>query len=57
MSNTKFLCARLLLCKDGSMKRVSLQDGDDTRECTINGIDMGFEEIHQRLREIFLGKI
>jgi hypothetical protein len=57
MSNTKFLCGRLLVYKDGTTKRLSLQDGGGARECTINHIDMGFEEIHDRLREIFLGKI
>jgi hypothetical protein len=56
MTNTKFLCGRLLVYKDGSTKRVVLAGGGGARECTISHIDMGFEEIHDRLREIFLGE-
>ncbi len=49
----KFVCGRLLIYKDGGVKKLLLADGGGTRDCTISHIDMGFEEIHDRLREIF----
>lgn len=52
MSN-KFLCGRLLMQKDGSVKKLGLADGGGARDCFISHIDMGFDEIHDRLREIF----
>jgi len=50
----KFHCGRLVINKDGSVKKLALADGGGTRDCTISHIDMGFKEIHDRLREIFL---
>ena len=52
MSN-KFLCGRVLMQKDGSAKKLSLAEGGGARDCFISHIDMGFDEIHDRLREIF----
>ena len=55
---SKFLCGRLVVNKDGVVKRLNLAYGGGTRDCTISHIDMGFDEIHDRLREVFsLGKI
>lgn len=52
MSN-KFLCGRVLMQKDGTVKKLSLAEGGGARDCFISHIDMGFDEIHDRLREIF----
>ncbi len=50
----KFSCGRLVLQKDGTVKKVVLVGGGGARDCCISHIDMGFDEIHDRLREIFL---
>lgn len=42
-----------MINKDGIVKKLHLADGGGTRDCTISHIDMGFDEIHDRLREIF----
>ena len=49
----KFLCGRLLMQKDGSIKKLGLAEGGGARDCVINHIDMGFDEIHDRLKELF----
>ncbi len=49
-----FFCGHLVINKDGVMRRVLLRGGGGCRNCTISHIDIGFEEIHDRLREIFL---
>jgi hypothetical protein len=54
----KFLCGRLVINKHGHVKRIALSGGGGARDCNISHIDMGFEEIHDRLRELFsLGNI
>jgi hypothetical protein len=56
--NRKFHCGRLVINKDGVVKRLDLAYGGGTRDCTLSHIDMGFDEIHDRLRELFsLGNI
>jgi hypothetical protein len=56
--NRKFRCGRLVINKDGVVKRLDLAYGGGTRDCTLSHIDMGFDEIHDRLRELFsLGNI
>lgn len=49
----KFLCGRLIINRDGLVKKLHLADGGGTRDCTISHIDVGFDEIHDRFREIF----
>lgn len=53
MPNT-FSCGRLMLGKDGSVKKLHLHEGGGSRDCEISHIDMGFDEIHDRLRDLFL---
>ena len=53
MPNT-FSCGRLMLGKDGSLKKLHLHEGGGSRDCEISHIDMGFDEIHDRLRDLFL---
>jgi hypothetical protein len=54
MPNNKFHCGRLVIKKNGDVKKLTAQRGGGIRYCEISHIDMGFEEIHDRLREIFL---
>ena len=39
--------------RDGTVKKLGLSEGGGGRECFISHIDMGFDEIHDRLRDIF----
>jgi len=50
----KFVCGHLVKTRDGTVKKVVLAGGGGTRDCQISHIDMGFDEIHDKLREIFL---
>lgn len=39
--------------RDGSIKKLGLSENGGGRYCFISHIDMGFEEIHDRMRELF----
>ncbi|CAF4047025.1 unnamed protein product [Rotaria sp. Silwood2] len=49
----KFRCGRLVLARNGVAKKLHLSRGGGTRDCKLSHIDMGFEEIHDKLRDIF----
>jgi hypothetical protein len=49
----KVHCGRLLINKHGVVKKLDLVDGGGIRDYTLSHIDMGFDEIHDRLRELF----
>lgn len=44
---------RLVVTKSGIVKKLLLSHGGGIRDCTLSHIDMGFDEIHDKLREIF----
>ena len=53
----KVHCGRLIINKDGAVKKIELANGGGTRDCTLSHIDIGFDEIHDILRELYeLGK-
>ena len=50
-------CGRLVVNKDGQVKKLHLANGGGTRQCNWEHIDMDFDEIHEALRKLFgLGK-
>lgn len=50
-------CGRLVVNKDGQVKKLYLANGGGTRQCNWEHIDMDFDEIHEALRKLFgLGK-
>jgi len=56
--NRRFRCGRLILTKDGTIKKLELEDGGGSRFCDWDPIDIGFDDIHCRLIDIFnLGKM
>ncbi len=50
----RFLCGYLVKDKDGILKQVDLKDNGGARVCQITRDNMNFNEIHNRLRKIFL---
>ena len=51
--NKKFHCGRLLLNKNGSVKKLDLANDGGTRVCILDHIDMNFNEIHHLIRKLF----
>ena len=51
--NKKFHCGRLLLNKNGSIKKLDLANDGGTRVCILDHIDMNFNEIHDLLRKLY----
>ncbi|CAF3412465.1 unnamed protein product [Rotaria sp. Silwood1] len=51
--NRRFRCGRLVLTKNGLIKKVELEDGGGTRFCNWEPINMDFEDVHHRLLNIF----
>ncbi|CAF1154467.1 unnamed protein product [Rotaria sordida] len=49
----KFRCGRLILHKNGGVRKLHLSHGGGTRDCKLSHIDMGFDQIHDQLRDIF----
>jgi hypothetical protein len=49
----RFRCGRLILTKDGTIKKLGLEEGGGTRWCTWDNNDMDFNNVHYRLRDIF----
>ena len=53
----KVQCGRSVI-KDGVLKTVNLSGGGGVRDCILSHIDMGFDEIHDKLRELYeIGEI
>ncbi|CAF1370117.1 unnamed protein product [Adineta ricciae] len=48
----KVQCGRSVI-KDGVLKTVNLSGGGGVRDCILSHIDMGFDEIHDKLRELY----
>jgi hypothetical protein len=56
--NKKFRCGRLILTRNGAIKKVDLEDGGGSRYCHWDYINMNFHTVHYRLLNIFnLSKI
>lgn len=56
--NKKFRCGRLILTKDGIVKKLDLDRGGGTRCCTWDYTSMNFDDVHERLVTLFnIGKI
>jgi hypothetical protein len=51
--NKRFRCGRLILTKDGTIKKLGLEEGGGTRWCAWDNNDMDFNNVHYRLRDIF----
>lgn len=49
----KFSCGHLVLQKDGTLKLLGRNESGGSRVCKITRFDMDFDEIHDRLREMF----
>ncbi|CAF1201549.1 unnamed protein product [Adineta steineri] len=50
----KVSCGRLILNSDGTVKKkVELLNGGGVRDLTLSHIDIGFDEIHDMLRDLF----
>ncbi|CAF4658675.1 unnamed protein product [Rotaria sp. Silwood1] len=50
----KFRCGRLVLNRNGLVKKINLSHGGGIRDCKFSHIDIGFDEIHDKLRDIFI---
>jgi len=56
--NKKFRCGRLMLTKDGSIKKIDLQGGGGIRSCPWRYSKMTFKDVHNQLLKIYkLGKM
>jgi hypothetical protein len=53
MMNKPFLCGRLVINKDGAVKKLPLSSGGGSRSCNWTSVDMTFNEIHDSIRETF----
>ncbi|CAF4120648.1 unnamed protein product, partial [Rotaria sordida] len=51
--NKKFRGGRLTLTKDGTIRKLELENGGGTRFCTWDDNDMDFDTVHRRLLNIF----
>jgi hypothetical protein len=51
--NKRFRCGRLTLTKNGEVKKVDLGNGGGSRFCEWSDNDMTFNDIHNRLINIF----
>ena len=51
--NRRFRCGRLILTKDGTTKKLELEEGGGIRYCDWDPIDMNFDGIYHRLLDIF----
>ena len=49
----KFRCGRLLLTRDGQLKKLDLGKGGGTRTCEWKNDRMTFDEVHKQLRSVF----
>lgn len=54
MLPARFKCGHLILYKNGNLKEAIAGGSPDTRYCNNTGFSMTFDEIHDRLREIYL---
>jgi hypothetical protein len=56
--NKKIHCGRLIRNKFGSVNKVESSDGGGIRNCIWDRTNMDFDQIHQRLREMYsIGKL
>ena len=46
-------CGRLMINRDGTVKKVQLSDGGGTRHCSWDHIDMNFVELQESLCQVF----
>ena len=51
--NKRFRCGRLILTRDGTIKKLDLRAGGGTRFCDWHNIDMTFENVHYQLLKIY----
>ncbi|CAF1495282.1 unnamed protein product [Rotaria sordida] len=51
--NRRFRCGHLVLTRDGTIKKLELEDGGGSRFCNWDPIDMDFNSIHRNLIDIF----
>ncbi|CAF1530528.1 unnamed protein product [Rotaria magnacalcarata] len=51
--NRRFRCGRLVLTRDGTIKKLDLEDGGGTRVCNWDFIDMNFDHVLHRLQHIY----
>ncbi|CAF4932355.1 unnamed protein product, partial [Rotaria sp. Silwood1] len=49
----RFRCGRLMLTKDGKLKKLDLENGGGSRLCDWHNKDMNFDEVHQLVLNIF----
>ncbi|CAF4091168.1 unnamed protein product [Rotaria magnacalcarata] len=49
----KFRCGRLVINKNGEVKKLELIQGGGTRDCNLTHIDIGFDELHDIIRDVF----
>ena len=57
MVNKDIHCGRLMVKKDGKVKKLDLCDGGGIRTTTWDHIDLDFDELHERLRKTYnIGK-
>ena len=53
MVNKEIHCGRLMIKKDGKVKKLDLCEGGGTRTTTWDHIDLDFDELHERLRKTY----
>ncbi|CAF3791938.1 unnamed protein product [Rotaria magnacalcarata] len=51
--NKTFHCGRLMLTKDGILKKIELENGGGSRRCNWDHNDMDFNTVQQRLMDVF----
>ena len=51
--NKRFRCGRLILCKDGVIKKLDLEDGGGTRSCSWDHKDLDLNDVYNRVLSIF----
>ncbi|CAM4979910.1 unnamed protein product [Rotaria socialis] len=51
--NKTFRCGRLMLTKDGILKKLELENGGGSRRCNWDHNDMDFNTVQQRLMDVF----
>ncbi|CAF4196640.1 unnamed protein product [Rotaria socialis] len=49
----KFRCGRLVINKNGEVKKLELIQGGGTRDCNLTHVDIGFDELHDIIRDVF----
>jgi hypothetical protein len=51
--NKRFRSGRLMLTRDGIIKKLYLEGGGGTRVCNRDNNNMTFDDVHYRLRNLF----